>query len=334
LNVVNFALMQNAGTKRTTLDFCTIANNTINGVSVFRSLAPFSLVNTIVWQPAKTTFDRAPFDHSRMTDVITNDADTLAAGQFETFANVRKIDPLFASVSEVRLSPSSPAIDYSTSGDRSVDLDFKRRPIDIDGAGPGLYDIGAYEYQQQGTFPPGENFDELGQTPILPIAWNESHTGDNPGWTITSAGTDTGPYAAYVQDKQGFADLITPVARIDASTRQLRFRHRVSLGGNSTVDNEAVTLFVNVDGSLLTVPQLGGRFTQGVPNACHGQCWTGDHNAYETVVAELPESLVGKPVRFYWSFGYIGDHAGLAGYWLDNIELESSDSIFSDSFDP
>ena len=325
------AVIENAGTERTTLDFCTIASNAIDGVSVFKSFAPLSLVNTIVWQPTKQTFDRTPFGNSRIIDVIAQDAATLAPGQFETFTNVRQIDPLFAS--DLRLLPSSPAIDYSTSGDRSVDLDFRRRPIDIQDAGPGLYDIGAYEYQQRGTFPPGENFDELGQTPALPSSWQEVHTGDNEGWKITTTGVDTGPYAAYVEDKQGFADLITPNVYIDVPKR-LTFRHRVSLGGNTTVDNEAVTLFVYVGSSLYTVTQLGGSFTQGAPNACHGQCWTGDHGAYETVTAELPASLVFQTVRFYWSFGYLGDHPGLAGYWLDSITLESSDSIFFYGFDP
>ena len=60
------SILISAGTKRTTLDFCTIAENSIHNDWVFATAAPLSLINTIVWQPTKQTFDRTPFDNSRM----------------------------------------------------------------------------------------------------------------------------------------------------------------------------------------------------------------------------------------------------------------------------
>ena len=332
------ALFYQAIGKSLILSSCTVAGNNIDGADVFSNDSAVTLNNTIIWQPGKKTLAHAPESGTSFIDSITQDAASQDPGQYQAFTNVRQIDPAFvdAAAGNFHLRYFSPAVDSAASGE-VADLDQRPRPVDIPGIGTGPWDIGAYEVQLPPfpvTFPPVENFDELGQAPTLPNEWREGHNGDNPGWTITGTGTDTGPYAAYVQDKQGFADLITPYVHIGTRMR-LSFRHRVSLGGNTTVDNEAVTLFVNVDGSLFTVPQLGGHFTQGVPNACHGQCWTGDHSAYETVTAELPDSLIGKDVRFYWSFGYLGDHPGLAGYWLDSITLEPlADAIFADGFDP
>jgi len=337
-NFTSGALIYQAGDNSLVLSSCTVAGNSIDGQAVFSNDAAVTLSDTIVWQPSKKTLANAPVSGTRFINSITQDAASQNPGQYETFQNVQQVDPAFVdpAAGNFHLRYFSPAVDYVATGG-PLDLDQRPRPIDIPGIGSGPWDIGAYEVQLPPfpvTFPPVENFDELGQAPTLPNEWSEGHNGDNPGWTITGTGTDTGPYAAYVQDKQGFADLITSYVHIGTRMR-LTFRHHVSLGGNTTVDNEAVTLFVNVDGSLFTVPQLGGYFARGVPNACHGQCWTGDHSAYETVTAELPASLVGKDVRFYWSFGYLGDHPGLAGYWLDSIALEpSADSIFFDGFDP
>ena len=330
-------VLVNRGTERTTFSSCTIAANAIAGSTVLSGQAPVTLNNTILWQPGKQSLGDGSLNNV-YSNVIVADLASVDPGRFDILSNVLDADPAFIDLpgGNLHLKATSFAVDFAPAGtEDSLDLDNRSRPVDLVEVPGGPFDIGAYEVQEWPipvTFPPVENFDELGQTPTLPSEWSEGHNGDNPGWEITSIGTDTGPYAAHVKDQQGFADLITPFVHIDAPMR-LTFRHHVRLGGNTTVDNDAVTLFVNVDGSLFTVLQTGGRFTRGAPNACHGQCWTGDHSEYETVTAELPSSLIGKTVRFYWSFGYLGDNPGV-GYWLDSITLESSDSIFVNGFDP
>lgn len=340
---------------------CSIGgNHLLQGMGLFGGSGPLQLIDTIAYEPGYTTFRRGT-GNITLRNAIVADAGSYAAGSFAQFFNVSSADPLFTGTStgDLQLQPNSPAIDAAATG-TTMDLNLMPRGIDVPqgAASPNLgpYDLGAYEVQHLDpqvpvTFPPDENFDELGPIVALPPNWHIVPAVGDDAWTLTSDSPDGGDLAAYVADAAHAMDstLTTPSFHIIANGR-LSFRHRVSLevsGSAPGVAFDAAVLEIRIgsESAFHDIIDSGGRFLSGgydhvvaagASLLAGRRAWSGAHSGYEPVVVDLPAAADGQDVELRWRVA-ADTSFGLSGYWLDTIHVdvagEPDDVIFANGFD-
>ncbi len=122
---------------------CTLAANSAsgNGGAIYCNTADPVLINCIVWansSPAITSDFSSPGATATYSCI---------QGGFAGSGNISS-DPLFASSFDFHLTPGSPCIDSASNGSAPAsDLDNIARPLDGDGNGSAIADMGAYELQ-------------------------------------------------------------------------------------------------------------------------------------------------------------------------------------------
>ncbi len=177
-------------TDSTTVENCTVANNVARAISflggpgVIRNV----LRNSIVWGNGYAI--SGSMDENRYNCI---------QGWVGSGSHIIADDPRFVSSHDLRLTAASPCIDAGmdlASTGLTSDPDRTARPLDGNGDGTALYDIGAYEYVH-----PAADSDRDG----MPDLWEAQHgldagrndSGDDPDRDGISNGdewtADTGP---------------------------------------------------------------------------------------------------------------------------------------------
>ncbi|HEY0724044.1 MAG TPA: choice-of-anchor Q domain-containing protein, partial [Pyrinomonadaceae bacterium] len=343
------------------MDGCTVASNVIPfGTPTLRASSPVTIRHSIIWQPAINTFNADFTKALQLTDSIVPDEAAIASAGFilTQFFGVLTADPLFVSTGafngNYRLRTGSPAIDYTNTTAPQTNPNVAG-PTDLAGhlrCGVTLTDIdtrcdiGAYERQTPPppiTFPPDENFDELGG--------NEEPRGELPaGWTSQNiAGTlndwTTSGSAAVVGDPDTISDnaLVTPAFIVTANAR-LSFTHLLSL--EQCCDGVVLEIAIG-NGAFTDILAAGGHFVSGGYNTIVGGqnpiagrgVWNGLSASFQDVVVDLPTAANGKSVQLRWRLTSDDSNVGEQdGYNLDTIHLDlnrpNADEIFTNGFQP
>lgn len=177
-----------------------------------------------------------------------------------------------------------------------------------------------------------ENFDGV-TAPALPAGWTATNvTGPAPLWTTTTAGPDTGPNAAVINDSGSTSDkqLTSPVIAIPNGTTGLTlltFKH--TFATESGFDGGR--LYISINGGASTeFTSAGGSFSAGgyTDNfrSGGGAAWTGTiaggFGTYGFVQALLPSAALGQNIQLRWRMTNDGNAAG-TGWKVDTISIES-----------
>ena len=313
----------------------TVANNIIGGSSIFSVPGNFTLVDSIIWQFAKTTLAGHTSGDSRglaIENVITTETASLSG-----WPGILNADPRFADPShgDFHLTVFSPAVDYS-SAEPDVDLDGASRTVDLASTPnrDGPMDLGAYELQVG--LLSGETFDGV-TAPALPLGWTNTHAGAGPGWITVASGAFNSPNAAYTDDTPTITDKsLTMPTVIVGGSRQLSFRHKIDLDASpapSVVTFDGVVLEISIAGApFQDIFAAGGSFASGgydhIVFASSGNplagrnAWGGTSAGYQQVVVNLPAGIGNATVAVRWRMGTDAFGAGLTGYWLDDIRIK------------
>lgn len=149
-NVSDLAVVQTDHGAPLSMNNCTIANNTITGLGLLSLSGSLHWSDSIMWEPTALAQGVRSFNFSGsgdrdVTHVIFTDADRC---QDCYTGPVSALDPQFIDFAggDFHLKPSSPAIDYSPTG-QSIDLEGRTRGIPLINSTNGPYDVGAYEVQ-------------------------------------------------------------------------------------------------------------------------------------------------------------------------------------------
>ncbi len=125
-------------TDSTTVEGCTVANNTARAISFYRGPGVIRniLRNSIVWGNGAAI--SGSMDENRYNCI---------QGWVGSGSSIITDNPRFVSSVDFRLTAASPCIDAGMSlGSLTSDPDKTARPLDGDGDGTARFDIGAYEY--------------------------------------------------------------------------------------------------------------------------------------------------------------------------------------------
>lgn len=341
---------------------CSVGGNTLAAAAVtFGNFGTLELIDVIAWQPGRRSFRYAAQGQDSLQNVITADASSFNPGEFATYYNVSSADPKFenAATGDLHLQDTSPAIDAAATG-TTMDLDMNPRGIDVPQSpgspNLGLYDIGAYEVQHIDpqvpvTFPPDEDFDELHPLNSLPANWQIVPASGAAAWTLAATAADTGSLSAYAPDPPSAIDsTLTTLAFHVEHDGRLSFRHRVSLESSSgeqtrAFDAAVLEIRIGASPSFQDITAAGGRFLTGgydhvvavgASLLAGRPAWSGESDAFRSVVVALPASASGQDVKLRWRVATDASE-GRLGYWLDTIHLdvagEPDDVIFSDDFE-
>jgi hypothetical protein len=139
----------------------------------------------------------------------------------------------------------------------------------------------------------------------------------------------TPPQAAFTDTPEHVTDklLVWPSLGVTTATARLSFQHRYDL----EEDFDGATLEISIGGGAFTdILVAGGSFASGgydgtisledgSPLAGRA-AWTGTSPGFVAVTVNLPASSAGQSVVVRWRVAS-DTLIGLAGYWLDSIEL-------------
>ncbi len=132
----------------TSIDGCTIANNTVGAGAVIYSPYPLTLTDSIIDELGINTLSYVgPGGGLIVSDVLATDISTLPPA-----AGIDQGEPLYvdAANSDYHLQPTSTGVDFAPAKG-GVDLDGNPRDVDLSGVpgNPTPRDIGAYERQNR-----------------------------------------------------------------------------------------------------------------------------------------------------------------------------------------
>lgn len=329
-----------------TMRRCTVAGNTLGAdARIFVMPTGLALSESILWAPGTLSLSDEAMFYSA-THVMSNDVSTLGLPRPDVVAVA---DPKFRNPSQgdYRLTPASPAVDFTVPPAGTVDFDLDHRPRIVGLIHPEhALDLGAYELQTLLQFPPDETFDEL-TPPRRPDGWGQSRTGGGLRFFTVADISASPPNALYTDDPAVVSDKMfwTPEFTVVAKGR-VTFKQRVVLEAG-----DGVRLEIAIGAGQQTYREIieaGGHFVTGGYNATmHGNgnplesssAWSGDSGGFQTVTVDLPRDADGQAVKLKWNLGTDagGGSQPSWGYWLDDIHVDldgrPADRIFCDGLE-
>jgi hypothetical protein len=195
-----------------------------------------------------------------------------------------------------------------------------------------------------------QNFDTV-TAPALPAGWTTATTdsrttGQLPPWVTATTRPDSAPNSLFSPDVAGDGtvgfvnEVVTPAIPISSSAAQLTFRQAFNLESGTTIAFDGGVLEIKIGGGAFQdILTAGGSFVTGgyvraisstFGNPLGGrQSWSGLSGGtttapgYITTTVNLPASANGQSVQFRWRCGVDDSFiaSGLAGWWIDNIQV-------------
>ena len=217
--------------------------------------------------------------------------------------------------------------------------------------GPDLADATAvlYVYDDNGPFPPAENFDTTAAPALPPTGWFSIDWLGNftlaPGlppsaWVSTDQKADSGTQSLYVTDATelgggGYSTDISLLSPVFVPGRNASVSFRQNYTFFETVSmhfDDGGVLEISIDGGpFVDILQAGGYFGAGgytdsigdaPDNALHGRLAWGSFtdDVWYTTTAGLPPQAEGRPVQLRWRFGT--DHVNKSEWWIDTVQAD------------
>jgi hypothetical protein len=180
-----------------------------------------------------------------------------------------------------------------------------------------------------------QNFDAV-TAPALPASWTATNpTGPAPLWTTTSAGANTGPNAAVINNPSTWSvkQLTSPSIALPSADVKLSFQHTFAM---EDVLYDGGRLDISVNGGLWSeILNAGGTFLSGgyngtirttAPTGDGGPGWNGTiaggFGTYGLVEVLLPVAARGQNIQLRWRM--TSDiTVGGTGWKVDTISIDS-----------